>query len=132
MIAHYEKRRHETRCAAERQRIEIAFVDELCIVSGTYEEGIDSGKLDAHLSVRFAETAGKEPSIDVAGSLALRDLRLSVPEDTAPADFARIDLDLASLDPLAGMVQVSSLRVTQASTATADGKCQLPRRRTST
>jgi len=76
---------------------------------------IDSGKLDAHLSVRFSETAGKEPSIDVAGKLALRDVRLSVPEDSALAGFGRIDLDLASLDPFAGIVHVSSLRVTQAS-----------------
>lgn len=76
---------------------------------------IDTGKLDAHLSVRFAETAGKEPSIDIAGRLALRDLRLSVPGDTAPADFSRIDLDLASLDPLAGIALVSSLRVAQVS-----------------
>ena len=76
---------------------------------------IDSGKLDAHLLVRFAETVGKEPSIDIAGRLALRDVRLSVPGDAALAGFARVDLDLASLDPLAGTVRVNSLRVTQAS-----------------
>ena len=76
---------------------------------------IDAGKLDAHLSVRFAQAAGNVPSIDVTGKLALRDVRLSTPGEAALAGFARIDLDLASLDPLAGMAHVNSLRVTQAS-----------------
>jgi len=76
---------------------------------------IDSAKLDAHLLVRFAETAGKEPSIDVAGRLALRDVRLSTPEEPALATFARVDLELASLDPLAGVVHVGSIRVADAS-----------------
>ncbi len=76
---------------------------------------IDSAKLDAHLLVRFAETAGKEPSIDVAGRLALRDVHLSTPEDATLAALGRVDLELASLDPLAGLVHVGSIRVADAS-----------------
>ena len=76
---------------------------------------VDAGKLDTRLLVRFTHAAGKDPSIDIAGTVALRDARLSNADGSALAEFGRIDLDLASLDPLAKLVQVSSLRVAQAS-----------------
>ena len=76
---------------------------------------IDSGKLDAHLSVRFAQTSRNVPSIDVTGKLALRDVRLSAREEAALAGFARVDVELASLDPFAGLVHLKSIGVTQAS-----------------
>jgi uncharacterized protein involved in outer membrane biogenesis len=76
---------------------------------------VDAGKLDAHVTVRFTETAGKDPSIEVAGTLALRDVRVSQPEEPALASATLLALDVASLDPLAGLMQVRSLRVTQVS-----------------
>ena len=75
---------------------------------------VDAGKLDTRLLVRFTHTAGKDPSIDVAGTVALRDARVSIPGGSTLAEIGRIDLDLASLDPLARLAQVSSLRVAQA------------------
>ena len=78
---------------------------------------IDSGKLDAKLSIRFTQAAGKDPSIDVAGTLALRDLHVTAPDDGGSAQVARIDADISSLDPIAGLVAVKSLKVTDAGTA---------------
>lgn len=77
---------------------------------------VDAGKLDARLAVRFTQAAGRNPSVDVAGTLGLTDLRLSTPEG-ALASFGKVDVDLASLDPFAGLVHVNTLRVTQASAA---------------
>ena len=72
---------------------------------------VDSGKLDARLSVRFTQAAGKEPSVDVAGKLALRDLKFSSPGEGALADVGRIEVDIASFDPLLGLLHATALRV---------------------
>jgi uncharacterized protein involved in outer membrane biogenesis len=78
---------------------------------------IDAGKLDAKLSVRFTQAAGKDPSVDVTGTLALRDLKVSAPDDGGTAQVARIDADIASLDPIAGLVKVRTVKVTDATLA---------------
>ena len=78
---------------------------------------IDSGKLDAKLSIRFTQAAGKDPSIDVAGTVALRELKVTAPEGGGSVDIARIDADIASLDPIAGLVKVNSVTVKDASLA---------------
>src|SRR5262245_35096013 len=67
---------------------------------------VEAAKLDARLSVRFTQGAGKDPSIDVAGTMGLRDVRLSSPQLEDAAKFGRIDVELASLDPLAGLARV--------------------------
>lgn len=74
----------------------------------------DSGKLDARISVRFTQAAGKNPSVEVAGKLALYDVRASSPSEERVAQVGRVDVDLASLDPFAGLVKVNSVRVTDA------------------
>ncbi|HEY4999691.1 MAG TPA: DUF748 domain-containing protein, partial [Usitatibacter sp.] len=76
---------------------------------------IDSGMLDAHLSVRFTQAADKEPSIDLTGKVALRDFALSSERDGALGKVGRIDVDIESLDPLAGLARVASVRVADAS-----------------
>lgn len=78
---------------------------------------IDGGKLDAKLSVRFTQAAGKDPSVDVAGTFALRELKVSAPGDGGSAQVGRIDVDLASLDPIAELVKINSVKVTDAATA---------------
>lgn len=78
---------------------------------------IESGKLDAKLSIRFTQSAGKDPSVDVAGTLALRELKVAAPDGGGTAQVARIDADIASLDPIAGLVKVNSVKVTDASAA---------------
>ena len=78
---------------------------------------VDSGKLDAKLSIRFTQGADKDPSVDVAGTVALRELKVTAPGDGGTAQVARIDADIASLDPIAGLVKVNSVKVMDASTA---------------
>ncbi|APV50072.1 hypothetical protein BWI17_10470 [Betaproteobacteria bacterium GR16-43] len=78
---------------------------------------IDSGKLDAKLSIRFTQSADKDPTLDVAGTVALRDLKVTAPDDGGSVQVARIDADIASLDPILGLVKVNSLKVTDAGTA---------------
>ncbi|HEX7606934.1 MAG TPA: DUF748 domain-containing protein, partial [Usitatibacter sp.] len=78
---------------------------------------IDAGKLDAKLSVRFTQAAGKDPSVELVGTLALRDLKVSAPDEGGTAQVGRIDVDIASLDPIAGRVKVNTVKVTDAATA---------------
>ena len=72
---------------------------------------VDDGKLDARISVRFTQAAGKDPSVDIAGKLGLRDVRLSTPEGGPLARFARVDADIASFDPFGGLAHVESVRI---------------------
>ncbi len=85
---------------------------------------VDGGKLDARVSVRFTQAAGKDPSIDIAGKLGLRDLRLSTPEGGALAQVGRIEADIASFDPLAGLLRVEALRVADANAL--EGQVRVP------
>ncbi|HET7403189.1 MAG TPA: DUF748 domain-containing protein, partial [Usitatibacter sp.] len=73
---------------------------------------IDHGKLDAKLSVRFAQGA-KEPAVDVSGTASLREVALSTPEG-ALAAFDALDLQLASARPLLGTVKIGWARLTGA------------------
>jgi uncharacterized protein involved in outer membrane biogenesis len=72
---------------------------------------VEAAKLDAKLSVRFLQGA-KDPSIDVSGTVGLRDLKLSSPQLEDAARVERVEVDLTSLDPLAGLARISSVRVT--------------------
>jgi len=76
---------------------------------------VEAAKLDARLSVRFTQHAGKDPSIDVSGTLGLRDVKVSSPQLEDALRVGRIDVELASLDPLAGLAHVGSVRITDAS-----------------
>jgi len=78
---------------------------------------LDAGKLDAKLSVRFTQAAGKDPSIDVAGTLALREVKLSAPGEGGSVQAGRIDVAIASLDPIAGQAKFASVKVTGAEAA---------------
>jgi len=75
---------------------------------------VDAGKLDAHLSVRFTQAAGKNPSVDVAGKLALHDFQVSSAEQGAIGSLGTVEADIASFDPFAGTVHVNSVRVADA------------------
>jgi hypothetical protein len=75
---------------------------------------VEAAKLDARLSVRFIQ-GQKDPSIDVSGTMGLRDVKLSSPQLEDAARVGRIDVELASLDPLAGLANVASVRITDAS-----------------
>lgn len=75
---------------------------------------VDAGKLDARLSLRFTQAAGKDPAIDIAGTASLNDVALSGAEGTL-GRFARLDTEITSLDPIHGMAKIASLRLAGAS-----------------
>jgi uncharacterized protein involved in outer membrane biogenesis len=74
---------------------------------------VESGTLDAHLTVRFTQATGKAPAIDVAGTAGLRDVAVANAEGPM-AKFARLEVDVASLDPIAGRLRVSAVRLQDA------------------
>ena len=74
---------------------------------------IESGTLDAHVTVKFTQAAGKSPAVEVAGNAGLRDLAVAHAEGPL-ARVARLDVDLGSLDPIAGKAHVRSVRVQDA------------------
>ena len=75
---------------------------------------VDSGKLDAHVSLRFSQGAQAQPAIDLAGELRLAALALSSNQG-ALARFDRIAADIASVDPLHGCLKLTLLSVEGAS-----------------
>jgi hypothetical protein len=75
---------------------------------------VDSGKLDARISLRFTQAPGKDPAVDVAGTAALDNVSLST-GDGPLGKFARLEADIASLDPIGGVVKVTSVRLAGAS-----------------
>jgi Domain of Unknown Function (DUF748). len=76
---------------------------------------VDSGKVDARIALKFTQAPGKEPAVQVAGTAALAGLALSNAQGPL-AKVARIELELASLDPLAGIAKIASLRFDDTST----------------
>lgn len=71
---------------------------------------VESGTLDAHVTVKLAQAAGKDPSIEVAGTAALRDVALAH-TDGRLAQVAALEVDVASLDPMALKAKVRSVRL---------------------
>ncbi|MGZ5651188.1 MAG: DUF748 domain-containing protein [Usitatibacter sp.] len=71
---------------------------------------IDSGRLDARISVRFTQSSGKQPSVDIAGTVAFRELALSS-ADGRLAQLGLVEADVASLDPIGATARVTSIRV---------------------
>ena len=84
---------------------------------------IDSGSLDARISLRFTQGADKQPSVDIAGTAALRELAVSSAEGKL-AQVGVIEADVASFDPIAGMARVSAIRVGEATAM--DGEWRIP------
>jgi hypothetical protein len=75
---------------------------------------IESGKLDATLTVRFTQSAKKDPAIDVAGKLVVADLGVITPDGSPLTRAGTIEADIASFDPIAGLARVTSLRIKDA------------------
>jgi hypothetical protein len=101
---------HRTRVAIDLDALEVKHYVEYA--PEPLPVTVDSGKLDARLSVSFTQSAGKQPSVDLSGKLALRDLQLSAPAGII-AKAARIEADVASLDPLAGVLDASAVRISE-------------------
>ena len=75
---------------------------------------VSGGQLDAQVSLRFTQAAGKDPFIDVAGNVSLDRLALSSREGPL-GGVTRIEADIASLDPIRGVVKLASLKIGGAS-----------------
>jgi uncharacterized protein DUF748 len=75
---------------------------------------IESGKLDATLSVRFTQSGKKDPSIDVAGKLLVVGLGVADANGGALAKVGSIEADIASFDPIAGLAKITVLTVKDA------------------
>jgi len=74
---------------------------------------VESGTLDAHVTVRFTQVAGKQPTVAIAATAGLRDVALAN-EAGRLAQFARLDLELASFDPIGGNARIKSVRLEEA------------------
>ena len=75
---------------------------------------VDSGKLDAHLSLHFIQAPDTDPTVDVAGTAALDGVSFSSPEGPL-GRFTRLDADISSFDPLHGALKIASMRLADAS-----------------
>jgi hypothetical protein len=75
---------------------------------------IASGKLHATLSVRFTQAGKNDPTLDVAGKLALEDLGIANGDGSALVKAGLIEADIASFDPLAGLARVTTFAVKDA------------------
>ena len=71
---------------------------------------VESGTFDAHVTVSFTPAAGQDPSVDVAGTASLRDVAVAN-ADGRRVQFSRLEMDLASFDPVAGKARVSAMRL---------------------
>jgi hypothetical protein len=76
---------------------------------------IESGKLHAMLGVRFTQSSKHDPTLDVAGKIAVSDLALADAHGSALVKAGLIEADIASLDPLAGRARIASFAVKDAS-----------------
>lgn len=74
---------------------------------------IDTGILDANVSVNFTQAGGKQPTIDISGTAALRDFAASTAEGSL-ARFGRLEASVASFDPLQGRGKVSAVTLRDA------------------
>jgi uncharacterized protein involved in outer membrane biogenesis len=72
---------------------------------------VESGKLHATLTVRFTQSARKDATIDIAGKLALSDLGIVNTDGSPLTKAGAIEADIASFDPIAGLVRVTSLHI---------------------
>ncbi len=105
---------------------------------------LDHGKLDARISVRFTQAAGKNPSVDIAGTLALRELAVSSPDEGPLGMLAVKSVKVAGLaaqkdEVRIPVVEAGDIRVDihkktarVESLATRDGVVSLKRRRDGT
>ena len=75
---------------------------------------VDSGKLDARISLRFTQAPDSAPTVDVAGTAALDGVSLSSAEGPL-GRFTRLDADISSFDPVHGALKIASMRLANAS-----------------
>ncbi len=71
---------------------------------------VESGTLDAHVTVRFLQAPGKDPAVALAGTAGLRDVAVANSAGRL-AQFSRLEVDLASFDLAAGKARVSAVRL---------------------
>jgi hypothetical protein len=74
---------------------------------------VESGTLEAKLALRFTQAAGRDPSVDLTGTAALRGVALSSAEG-ALARLGSLEVGITSFDPLRGQVKLDRVAVAEA------------------
>lgn len=72
---------------------------------------VESGAVDARLALRFTQ-GRKDPSIDLSGSAALRDVAVSA--EAPLARLASLEVDIRSFDPIRGQVALDRVALADA------------------
>ena len=89
---------------------------------------LEAGKLDGRIEVRFTQAQAKEPTVELSGNLALRDLKISA-ADRELAKLTAVRADGLHVDLLAKTVAIDSLAANGGTVALqrrADGSLDLP------
>lgn len=74
---------------------------------------LDTGTLQAKVALRFTQSPGNEPTIDIAGTAAVAGVALSTAEGSL-GKLAKIEVDISSAEPLKGTVRLARVALTQA------------------
>lgn len=89
---------------------------------------ISSGSLDTDIELRFRQPLKGEPLIALHGTLELRDLELDSRDGKSLIKLPALDMVLNEIEPLAGKVDIASIRIDQPDfevARTRDGKLNL-------
>jgi uncharacterized protein involved in outer membrane biogenesis/outer membrane protein OmpA-like peptidoglycan-associated protein len=89
---------------------------------------ISSGSLDTDIELRFRQPLKGEPLIALHGTLELRDLELDSRDGKSLIKLPALDMVLNEIEPLAGKVDIASIRIDQPDfevARTRDGKFNL-------
>lgn len=73
---------------------------------------VSAGKLHARIELRFSHAGAGDPSIDLGGSVGVDGLVLKGLEPAGDVAVEHADVEVASLDPLAGKVIMPLVRIT--------------------
>src|SRR5258708_36214122 len=89
---------------------------------------LEAGKLDGPVEIRFTQAQAKEPTVELSGNLALRDVAVSA-SDRELAKLSAVRADGLHVDLLAKAVTIESLAMNGGAIALqrrADGSLDLP------
>ncbi|HZZ93629.1 MAG TPA: DUF748 domain-containing protein [Usitatibacter sp.] len=70
---------------------------------------VKRGRLDARIALRFSQAPGRASAVDLSGTAAARDLEVADGETSAT--LGRLEVAIASLDPLGGTARIDSVRL---------------------
>ena len=81
-----------------------------------------SGQMDARLNLSFSEPQGRQPAITLAGDISLKQIALDDPHNDAILRLPRLDLSIASAEPLLKKFHLSVISLQAPVVALSRGK----------